>query len=202
MDTIKAVIFDIGNVLIEWDPRFLYEKLITDPGELDFFLSEVVTLEWHTEHDRGRSFKDGIDILSAKYPEYADLIALYDDRWFETLGAVIDGTVHILEQLADRKIPCYGLTNFSAEKYPDFARANAFTDYFESVVVSGREGLIKPDPRIFQVAMDRFGLDPEQTLFIDDRPNNVAAAEQLNIKGHVFRGADALAAAMRALGLL
>lgn len=198
----KAVLFDIGNVFVEWDPRFLYHKLIPDSAELDRFLSDVVTLDWHTEHDRGRPFAEGVQILSRKYPEYEDLIRAYDERWDETIGDVIQGTVDLLEQLTEQGMRCYGLTNFSQEKWPPFCRQNAFTDLFEGVVVSGEEKLVKPDPRIFHVAVERFGLDPEHTLYIDDRIDNVRASEQLGMIGHHFKGADQLEADLRHHGFL
>ncbi len=198
----KSVLFDIGNVFVEWDPRFLYRKLIHDAAELERFLSEVVTLEWHTEHDRGRPFAEGVRILSAKFPEYEDLIQAFDERWGDTIGPLIGGTVSVLERLSEQGMPCFGLTNFSAEKWPLFCRDYAFTDIFGGVVVSGAEGLVKPDPRIFQLAIDRFGLEAEHTVYIDDRLENVQAAEHIGMIGHHFTGADKLEADLRAKGFL
>lgn len=198
----KAVLFDIGNVFVEWDPRNLYQKLIDDPSELEHFLSEVVTLEWHTEHDRGRPFAEGVRLLAARFPEYEEWIAAFDTRWDETLGAGIPGTVRLLEQLSEQGVRTYGLTNFSQEKWPSFCRQHRFTDLFEGVVVSGEEKLVKPDPRIFHVAMDRFGLDPEFTLYTDDRIDNVRAAEQLGMIGNHFTGAAQLEADLRKHGFL
>ncbi|TNE62444.1 MAG: HAD family phosphatase [Alphaproteobacteria bacterium] len=198
----RAVLFDIGNVFVHWDPRLLYAKLISDPTELDHFLSHVVTLTWHTEHDRGKPFAEGVAELSARFPEYEDLIRAFDVRWEETIGDLIDGTIHILERLAEQGMRVYGLTNFSAEKWPPFCRRNAFTDLFEGVVVSGEEKLVKPDPRIYQVAMDRFGLDPERTVYIDDRLENVKAAEQLGMQGHLFTDPAKLEADLIARGYL
>lgn len=198
----KSVLFDIGNVFVEWDPRLLYSQLIHDQAELDRFLSDVVTLEWHTEHDRGRPFAEGVRILSDRFPEYADLIQAFDERWNDTIGPVFAGTVDVLERLSEQGMPCYGLTNFSAEKWPLFCREYAFTDLFGGVVVSGAEGLVKPDPRIYQLAIDRFGLEPEQTVYIDDRLDNVLAAEQIGMIGHHFTGADKLAADLCRRGFL
>ncbi|WP_417464642.1 HAD family hydrolase [Kordiimonas sp.] len=198
----KSVLFDIGNVFVEWDPRFLYRELIHDTAELERFLSEVVTLEWHTEHDRGRPFAEGVRILSARFPEYEDLIQAFDERWGDTIGPLIGGTVSVLERLSEQGMPCFGLTNFSAEKWPLFCRDYAFTDLFGGVVVSGAEGLVKPDPRIFQLAIDRFGLEPEHTVYIDDRFENVQAAEHIGMIGHHFTDADKLEADLRAKGFL
>lgn len=198
----QSVIFDIGNVFVTWDPRFLYEKLISDRDELDYFLSEVVTLEWHSEHDRGRSFAEGVAILSAKFPEYADWIQAFDDRWEETIGGLIPGVVSILEKLVENGVKVVALTNFSAEKWPLFCRTYDFTDHFEGVVVSGQEGLIKPDPRIFDLTIDRYNLVAEETYFIDDRIDNVRAAEACGMVGHQFTDAATLKADMLAKGFV
>lgn len=198
----KAVLFDIGNVFVEWDPRFLYQKLIADQDQLAVFLADVVTLEWHSEHDRGRSFADGIEALSQQFPEYEDLIRVYDTRWSETIGGLIQGTVDIMLELLERGISVYGLTNFSAEKWPEFCRDFDFTDYFDGVVVSGEEKLIKPDPRIFHTALSRFNLDPERTVYVDDRRDNVLAAEQLDMIGHQFTSPTVLRHRLTTLGLL
>lgn len=186
MERPTAVVFDIGNVFVEWDPRLLYTKLIQDPDELTFFLNEVVTLEWHTEHDRGRPFARGTQMLSQRFPEYEDLITAFDTRWRETIGAPIQGTIDIMMSLVEQGIPVFGLTNFSAEKWPEFCAEHSFTDHFEGVVVSGQERLIKPDPRIFQIMLSRYSLDPERTIFIDDRHENIVAAQQLEMIGHQF----------------
>lgn len=187
-----AVLFDIGNVFVEWDPRLLYQQLIDDPDELEYFLSDVVTLEWHTEHDRGRPFARGAEILSQRFPEYQDLITAFDKRWSETIGPVMQGTVDVMTKLLEQGIKVYGLTNFSAEKWPEFCRNYDFTDHFEGVVVSGEEKLVKPDPRIFQIAISRFKLDPELTVYVDDRLENVLAAEQLDMIGHHFTDSASL----------
>jgi len=197
-----AVLFDIGNVFVEWDPRFLYQKLISDHDELDGFLADVVTLEWHSEHDRGRPFADGVKALSQQFPEYEDLIRLYDTRWRETIGGLIPGTVDIMLELLERGVEVFGLTNFSAEKWPEFCREFDFTDHFAGVVVSGEEKLIKPDPRIFHTALSRFDLDPELTVYVDDRLENVLAAEQLDMIGHQFFNPDGLRRSLISLGVL
>lgn len=202
MADVKTILFDIGNVFVHWDPRFLYEKLIPDSAELDRFLTDVVTLEWHTEHDRGKSFKEGTSELAVRFPEHEDLIMAYDTRWAETIRGQIDGTVHILERLVDQGTRVYALTNFSAEKWPPFCREYAFTDLFEGVVVSGEEKLVKPDPAIFQIAIDRYGLDPATTLYVDDRLENIEAAEAKKMQGHHFTSPAKLLADLEARGLL
>ncbi len=197
-----AVLFDIGNVFVQWDPKFLYQKLITDEDELAVFLDEIVTLEWHSEHDRGLPFAEGVDALSQKFPEYEDLIRAFDTRWCETIGGLIQGTADIMLELIERSISVYGLTNFSAEKWPEFCRDFDFTDHFDGVVVSGEEKLIKPDPRIFHTAVSRFNLDPERTVYVDDRLENVLAAEQLDMIGHQFFNPSGLRETLVQCGLL
>ncbi|MFC3052677.1 HAD family hydrolase [Kordiimonas pumila] len=187
MKQISAVLFDIGNVFVRWDPRYLYEKLIADPVELDFFLTNVVTLAWHTEHDRGRPFAEGVRKLSAQFPEYEDLIQSFDTKWAETIGETITGTVDVLGALVAEGMPVYAITNFSAEKWPLFCKSYAFTDLFDGVVVSGEEKLVKPDPALFDIAIKRFGLVPEETFFIDDRFDNIRAAEKIGMQCHTFR---------------
>lgn len=198
----KAVLFDIGNVFVHWDPRLLYQKLIPESDALDAFLRDVVTLEWHTEHDRGRPFAEGVRILSEKHPEHADLIRAFDERWEETIGDLIHGTIDILERLTDAGIACYGLTNFSHEKWPPFCAQNDFTKLFKGVVVSGEEKLVKPDPRIFEVAISRYGLVPAATVYIDDRLDNVRAAEDQGMLGHHFTAPEQLEADLKARGYL
>lgn len=197
-----TVLFDIGNVFVHWDPRRLYEKLIPDAEELDYFLSEVVTLDWHSEHDRGRPFREGADILAGKFPHYENLIRKFEPRWSETIGPEITGTSSLLANLAQRGVRLFALTNFSAEKWPEFKGTYAFTQYFRGVVVSGEEGLIKPDPRIFELTIERFDLIPERTVFVDDRSDNVAAAEQLGMIGHQFTDPTRLRQFLENHGLL
>ena len=197
-----AVLFDIGNVFVEWDPKFLYQKLIADQDELDAFLANVVTLEWHSEHDRGRPFTEGVEVLSKQFPEYSGLIGYFDTRWRETINGLIPGTVDIMLELLERGIGVFGLTNFSDEKWPEFCREFDFTGHFAGVVVSGEEKLIKPDPRIFQTALSRFNLEPEATVYVDDRRENVLAAEQLNMIGHQFFNPVELRRSLTSFGLL
>lgn len=202
MHDVRSIVFDVGNVLVRWDPRYLYRALFDDHKELEFFLSEVATPAWNLEQDRGRSFADGVAELTTRFPEYADVIQAFDTRWEETLGGAIEGAVDVMTELSERGMRIYGLTNFSAEKWPVFCRAFPFTDLFEGVVVSGEEGLVKPDPRIYQTAIARFHLDPEATIYIDDRRENVLAAEQLDMIGHQFVSPGILRRSLEKMGLL
>lgn len=193
MSEINAVIWDIGNVLVRWDPRFLYRSRFQSEEEMEHFLATVTTADWNLAQDKGRTFKNAVELLTAEYPEHADMIALYDTHWIETVGGTIDGSVRLLEQMKANGIPVYGLTNFSACKWPIFCETYEFTNLFEDVVVSGIEKLIKPDPRIYELAIERFGVEPGSTLFIDDRPENAKGAEAVGMRGHHFVSVDELA---------
>lgn len=197
-----GVIFDIGNVLVRWDPRFLYDSLIDDPVELDWFLCEVVPLSWHTRHDRGESFADTIPERQRQFPDYAHLIALFRDRWEDTIGDPIGGNVALLEHLDDAGIPVFALTNYSAETFPGFTRRFPFARRFRDVVVSGQEGMVKPDPRIYDLALERFGLTAKRAVFIDDRRENVAAARERGMIGLHYTPTSDLRRALATLGLL
>lgn len=194
-----AVIFDVGRVLYDWDPRILYERLIGDDRGLDAFLRDVVTVEWHFQHDAGRDFADTSAELAALYPQHADLIALWGPRFNDSVGAPIAGMHELVVDLDSAGVPLFAITNFSHEFWPPFrAREAALFDRFRDVVVSGVEKLVKPDPAIYGLALDRFGLAPHQAVFIDDNAANVAAAEALGIHAIHFAGEDANVGVVRA----
>lgn len=202
MTDYRAVIFDVGNVLVRWDPRNLYRKHFSNPDELEFFLREIATPAWNLEQDRGRSFADAVALLTRDHPEYAPLIELYDSHWVETLGGAIDGTVEVLEALHAKGTPLYAITNFSAEKWPIFREKYPFTRHFLDVVVSGQEGLIKPDRQIYEMALSRFELAANEAFFIDDSLANVEGARAVGIRSHHFTGPDELRADLSEHGLL
>jgi len=197
----QIVVFDIGNVLVSWDMRNLFAKLIADAGELDAFLSNVCTMQWHVALDAGATYAELIADLSARFPEHAELIALYDPRWQETIAGAIDGSVAILQKLRAAGVPNYAITNFPAEKFDETCALYPFLSGFHGVIVSGRERMVKPDPAIFQLFLDRFGLVAEHCVFIDDNPANVSAARGIGMTALRFEGADKLADDLAALGL-
>jgi len=199
---VNSIIFDIGNVLVRWDPRFLYEDLIANRQELDHFLSEVVTLEWHTAHDAGLPMTEGVRRLSDQYPQHAELIDLFRTRWFDTIGPAIQGSIDIVEKLANTGIPLFALTNFSAETFPQFFVENSYMRHFKDVLVSGEVGLVKPDPRIFALSIKRFAVEPGATLFIDDRESNILAAKKAGFQTHLFESPERLAKELKRLGVL
>jgi 2-haloacid dehalogenase len=198
---IDAVIFDLGGVLIDWNPCHLYRRLFDDEAAMEAFLSEVCTPSWNLEQDRGRPWAQAIAELSAQHPDKAELIAAYRGRWHEMLNGPIAGTVAILEELDAAGTALFALTNWSAETYPYAEQLYPFLGRFRAVVVSGRIGLIKPDAAIYRHAIARFGVVPERTLFIDDSARNVAGASAVGLRALCFTGPEALRRDLAALGL-
>jgi 2-haloacid dehalogenase len=176
---VKAVVFDLGGVLIDWDPRYLYRKLLADEAAVEEFLATVCTPEWNAEQDRGRPFAEGVAELVERHPAHAAAITAYHERWPEMLGGDLPGTVELLAELRAAGVPLYALTNWSAETFVVARERFAFLEWFDGVLVSGEERLVKPDPAIFELLADRFGLDPETTFYVDDSEANVAAAAAL-----------------------
>lgn len=199
----RAVIFDVGQVLYQWDPRFLYERLIADDRALDAFLANVLTRDWHFQHDQGRPFAETSAELIAQFPEHAELISVWQPRFNETIPGPIPGMVEIVEELDAAGVPLFCITNFSGEFWPPFrAREAAVFDRFRDIIVSGDENLMKPDPAIYALALKRFGLKPGEAVFVDDVPANAEAASAAGIRGIVFTDAAAFRAELVGLGLL
>ncbi|HEY0270388.1 MAG TPA: HAD family phosphatase [Sphingomonas sp.] len=188
-----SVVFDVGNVLVDWNPRAFYARHIADPARLDRFLGEVATGEWHKQHDAGRDFVDTSAELIALFPEEEANIRLWGERFNEQVGPVLPGMAAIVADLAAAQVPLYAITNYSHEFWPPFAaREAALLAPFRDILVSGEVKLIKPDPAIYALALARFGLAPGEALFIDDRADNIAAAEARGFFGHVFHDAEKL----------
>jgi 2-haloacid dehalogenase len=200
--TPTAVVFDLGGVLIDWDPRYLYRTLFEGDEEgMEAFLSEVVTQEWNGHQDAGRPWSEAIEVLAAKHPERRDLIAAFWERWPEMLGGAMDETVAILAELRAAGVAVYALSNWSAETFPRARPRFPFLDWFDGIVISGQVKLVKPDPRIFRHLLETHGLAPERTVFVDDSETNVRAAIALGMIGIHFAGADRLRRELRSLGL-
>ena len=203
MSVPAAVVFDIGNVLFDWDPRFLYERLIDDDRALDAFLCDVVTKEWHFQHDAGRPFAETAAELTTRFPDQGDLIAAWGPRFNDTIRGIIAGMDVLVDDLVAADVPLYAITNFSGEFFPPFRKAWAdFFSPFRDIVVSGDEKLTKPDTAIYRLALDRFGLSADQTVFVDDVPANVAAAASIGMTALHFTGEPALRRDLIDLGLL
>jgi 2-haloacid dehalogenase len=188
----KAVVFDLGGVLIDWDPRHLYRKLLADEAAVEEFLATVCTPEWNAELDRGRPFAEGVAELVERHPEHAAAIAAYHERWPEMVAGDIPGTVEVLAELQAAGVPLYALTNWSAETFAITRGRFEFLEWFDGLLVSGEERVTKPDPAIFQLLLDRFGLDPTATVFVDDSEANVAAARRLGFDAIRFTGHEEL----------
>jgi 2-haloacid dehalogenase len=188
----KAVVFDLGGVLIDWDPRYLYRKLLADKAAVEEFLATVCTPEWNAELDRGRPFAEGVAELVERHPEHAAAIAAYHERWPEMLAGDLPDTVEVLAELRAAGVPLYALTNWSAETFAITRGRFEWLDWFDGLLVSGEERMTKPDPAFFRLLLDRFGLDPGATVFVDDSEANVAAARELGIDAVRFTGPDQL----------
>jgi len=198
--TIDTIVFDVGNVLLDWDPRHLYRQLIENEAEMEAFLSEICTPQWNVEQDRGRSWKTATEMLIAAYPDRAALITAFDERWEETVAGPIQGSVDILRSLSRAGIPLYAITNFSAEKFPLVETRFDFFELFLDIVVSGEEGTIKPLPRIFEIFCERNDRRPQQCLFIDDSALNVEGARTFGMATHHFTEPALLRADLRNRG--
>lgn len=196
------VVFDIGNVLVHWDPRALYRKIFATEDEVEWFITHVCNSDWNLEQDRGRSFAEGVAELTARFPEHAEAIAAYDTRWHETVLGPIDGSVAILEELEARGTPLYAITNFNQHKFKEALQRFPFLGVFRDTVVSGDERLLKPDPAIYCLLLARNGLSAADCVFIDDSDKNVAGAEAVGMKAIHFTTPGALRSALDGMGLL
>ena len=199
---VAGVVLDIGNVIVRWDPARLYKSYFSDPAECDRFLGEVCTMAWHTEHDRGVSMADNAIPLIAQYPHYREAIEAWNTRWDDMFDGCIDQTVAAIEALHQRGVPLFALTNMPSEKAAGvFAMSPAF-DRFRDIIISGDEGLVKPDPEIFALTCRRCGMAPQQLLFVDDNLANIEAAKALGFVTHRFADPDALWPDLVANGLV
>jgi len=198
----QAVLFDLGGVLIDWNPRHLFSQVIADPARLEHFLDEVCGARWNWAIDAGKPFLEAVRERQAERPEYAEEIGIWYDRWEDMMTGDLPETVAILGELNARATPLFALTNWYRETFP-IARARfGFMGWFRDIVVSGVEGLAKPDPAFFRLAADRCGLAPERTVFIDDVQANVDSARALGFDAVRFTGAGPLRAELEARGLL
>ena len=197
-----TVIFDLGGVLIDWNPRYLYRKLLDDEAAVEHFLATVCTPAWNQQQDAGRPIAEAVAQLTAQWPQHAALIAAYYDRWIEMLGGPLQETVDVLAALRQRRVPLFALTNWSAETFPHALDRYDFLGWFQGIVVSGEEKIKKPDHRLYQVLLDRYSLAVPDTVFIDDSPANVAAAREMGLHGLHFSTAQTLRRDLEALDLL
>jgi 2-haloacid dehalogenase len=191
---ITTVVFDVGKVLFEWDLRYLFAKLIDDPAELEWFVTNVVTPEWHFQHDAGRPLADMVAELAALHPNYAPHIEAYRTRFNESIPRAVEGSLDIVHELVERGIPLFAITNFGAEFWDMFRPTQPIFDHFGDIIVSGVEKLVKPDPEIYALALERFGLQSGEAIFIDDNIDNVISASAGGFVAHHFIDAPTLRA--------
>lgn len=200
---IKAIIFDLGNVLIDWNPDYVFDKLFDAQEKKAHFFQHICTADWNEEQDAGRSLQEGTDLLVAKHPDWKEYIEAYYGRWEEMLGGAIEGTVEILKQLKESgHYKLYALTNWSAELFPIALQRYEFLQWFDGRVVSGEERLRKPSAEFYQLLLQRYELHADEVLFIDDNLRNVQAAEALGIKSIHFKNPAQLKEELFSRGIL
>lgn len=200
---INTVIFDLGGVLIDWNPRHLFRKIFEDENEMEQFLSTVCTTEWNEQQDAGRTWKEAVSVLLPEHPSYEREIRAYAERWPEMLNGPISGTVRILKRLREKnQHRLLALTNWSAETFPIARNRYEFLQWFEGILVSGEEKIKKPDHQIFHLIVDRYAIDPGKAVFIDDSLKNVKAAEEVGIRAIHFRTPQLLQEELQELGVL
>jgi 2-haloacid dehalogenase len=203
MNSKRAVVFDLGGVLIDWNPRHLYRKMFNDDEEaMERFLSEICTSEWNARQDEGRSFAEATEELIARHPEQSELIGAFFDRWPEMVAGAIEQTVEILAELKRAGREIYALSNWSAETFPHARKRFEFLDWFDFTVISGEIGLIKPNREVFDFLLDKIGRLAEDCVFIDDSPANVAAARELGFDAIHFRSPQQLRDELTNRGIL
>ncbi|MFT4663130.1 MAG: 2-haloacid dehalogenase [Polaribacter sp.] len=203
MHNINTVIFDLGNVLINWDPNHLYKKIFSADEEREHFLNNICTSDWNVQQDAGRTLQEATEILVAQHPNYKNEIEAFYGRWTEMIGGAIQETVAILKQLkTENKVHLYALTNWSNETFPYAIENFEFLQLFEGILVSGDEKLIKPDTRIYELMMQRYNISPTEAVFIDDSEKNIVGAKAIGLHGLHFTESEKLRKELEELGLL
>jgi 2-haloacid dehalogenase len=200
---IDAVIFDLGGVLIDWNPSYVFDKMFEDEEQKKHFFENICTSDWNEKQDAGRPLKEATEELVIKHPEWKEYIEAYYGRWEEMLGGPIHGTVEIFKQIKESgKYKLYALTNWSAELFPIALERYEFLHWFDGRVVSGEEKTRKPFPEFYQLILERFRLNVEETLFIDDNTRNAEAAEEMGLKTIIFKSPSQLKEELVKLGIL
>lgn len=202
MAAITTVVFDVGKVLFRWDLRYLFAKLIDDKQELEWFVSHVVTPEWHFQHDAGRALAEMTEERIEQYPQYAALINAYAVRFNETIPGPVEDMLEIVGGLANRGVPLYAITNFGAEFWDMFRPTQPIFDLFRDIIVSGVEKMVKPDPAIYALARRRFGLVCGEAIFVDDNIDNVISARANGFVAHHFTDPAGLRTQLAEYGLI
>lgn len=195
-----TVVFDIGNVLLRWDPRNLYRRIFADEAEMEWFLSNVCTHDWNVEQDRGRDWDEAVALLVKDFPEHEASIRAFHERWEETVSGVFEDNVVLLHRLRKAGVPNYCITNFSGPKFTLAQRRFPFLAGFDGIIVSGDERLLKPDPAIYRLLLDRYGLAARDCVFIDDSKANVEGARSVGMHAIHYAEPMDLAAELRRHG--
>ncbi|MDO6434448.1 HAD family phosphatase [Flavitalea sp. BT771] len=202
MATIDTVVFDLGGVLVDWNPDYLYKEIFPGEEERKWFLSNICTLDWNEEQDAGRTLKEGTEYLVRKYPEHEKYIRMYYDRWKEMLGGPIHETVEIFRHLKEKsKVRLYALTNWSAETFPIALELYEFLHWFDGRLVSGAEKIRKPSPDIYKLLIRRFDIDPSRAVYVDDNLRNVTPAKALGFYGIHFQSPGQFRQELEQLGV-
>lgn len=203
MNTINALVFDLGGVLVDWNPEYLYKNIFPNPEERRWFLSTICTLDWNEEQDAGRSLQEGTEFLVKKFPEHEMSIRAYYGRWKEMLGGPIHDTVEIFRELKfHTDLRLYALTNWSAETFPVALELYDFLHWFDGRLVSGEEGIRKPSPAIYQLLAERFNIEPQKAIYVDDNLRNVLPARELGFHGIHFQSPQQFRGELVELGVL
>lgn len=201
--TIKAIIFDYGNVLIEWDPRYVYNRYFpNDPESMERFFKEVDFMGWNAHQDKGRTFKEGVADLSSQFPRRAHLIQAYHDNWKDSIGVAYTDTIEIMKQLKQAGYPLYGLSNWSAETFPYALEKFDFFDLLDDMVISGQVGYVKPEPEIYRLMLEKIKRPAQECLFIDDSLPNILQANTMGFATIHYQSSAQLQTELEKLGLL
>lgn len=199
---IDTVVFDLGNVLVSWNPANLYNTIFTDEKERDYFLTNICSMDWHTLQDGGRSPKEGTEALLKEHPEFEVPIRAFYDRWKEMFRGPIEGSVQILKEIKEKGYRVYALSNWNKELYDQTVDDFPFLDWFDGKIISSEIGMKKPDENIYQLLLKTYGIDPARALFIDDNKDNIVTAERLGITSILFTTPEALRASLNSLQIL
>lgn len=199
---IQAIIFDFGNVLLEWNPRRVYRRYFQNEEEMEQFLHDVNFMDWNLQQDKGRSFAEGVAVLSKEFPHYAELIQVYHDNWIHSIGESLTGTIEIMKRLKKAGYQLYGLSNWSAETFPLARERYDFFNLLDDIVISGDVGTVKPDPEIFEIMLERIGRPASECLFIDDAPSNIEAAQKMGFATIHFQSPEQMERQLHRLDVL
>jgi 2-haloacid dehalogenase len=198
----EVVVFDLGGVLIDWNPRYLYRQLFTDEQSMEDFLATVCTGQWHRDHDLGEDIRESCHRLARLHPQHRDMIMAWAERGEEMVAGQFDDTVEVLRMLKAAGVPCYALSNMEPAAFAVRRDRFAFMSWFDGLVISGLEGVAKPDRLIFGILLDRYRLAPQGCVFVDDSVRNVEVARELGMIGLHYTSATRLRAELEGLGIM